>query len=144
MTVNWYVVANRVLARFFRDVGNGDMELVANLENPRGALKNSEIVSDRMGRARYSKGALVPGVTPKRYEMLAFAKKITTFLDEHRRKGEFDRIALVADPQLLGALRDSSSAKLSQCIGATLEKNLSHVDERDIANVLTPVRMSTL
>lgn len=63
---------------------------------------------------------------PRKHEADLFARRVTEELERAQRKGEFDRLVLVAAPAFLGLLRKAMSGALRSCVTAEVGKDLMH------------------
>lgn len=137
----WVVVANASGGRLFRaaDAGGGLVEFET-LAHPAGRLSNRELTSDSPGGAfDPSRGGLHETGTvqePKRHELEEFAIQIARRLAEGRTRGEFDTLALIAAPALLGELRAHLDAPTRALIAHTVDKNLVHAALPEIIGAL--------
>ena len=99
-------------------------------------LASREIDSDRPGSTRDSHGpfrhALDPSTDPARNRKYRFAREIVRTLDDARRHNAFQRVYLVAPPQLLGDLRDAMTPELRKMVAGELNKDLAKVAVRDV------------
>ena len=69
----------------------------------------------------------------------AFASDIVSYLAGAMRNGEFDRLVLVAAPEMLGLLRERLSTPLQEVLRADLPKDLTHVTLDDLPKHLEDV-----
>lgn len=83
--------------------------------------------SDRFGPGRH---AMEPRHTPEDVAKAAFENAIADYLIESAKKSRYDRLALVAPPKALGALRDMLDGHVT--VDATLDKDLTHVAIHDL------------
>jgi len=89
--------------------------------------------SDRPGRGHASAGtaraAMERSTSEQRQERQAFARHVLDNIETLMQKGEYDRLAMVAAPQMLGELRN--------IIGADLRKKLVFDIDKDLVNIPT-------
>jgi protein required for attachment to host cells len=133
----WVVIAEQGCARFYTlEKPRGELDEVERLEHAEGSRRESELISDRPGRAFDSVGAgrhaMEPPVDAKEAEALRFAKEIADHLEKARAAGRFDRLVLVAGPQFLGLLRQKLSPALAQIVTQEIPKNLGQYEAREI------------
>lgn len=143
MTMSWIVVANRAGARFFEHPGAGrGLELVLELEHPKGRLKDLDFNADHPGRAfdRHGEGrhSYSREHSPTDQETQLFVKEIAAALEQERQQNRFEQLVLVADPSILGMLRDELGDVTAQMIIASLDKNLLHLDARELGSHVAP------
>lgn len=65
-----------------------------------------------------------------------FAKDLSDMLYEKAHKGEFDKLVLVAAPQVLGHLRDDLHKEVADRIVAEIPKNLANHPVDEIARLV--------
>lgn len=128
----WILVANGTQAIIARNLGPGngiEKELEAEFHGPN--LPNREIMSDAPGRAFDSSGqgrhAMERPTDPQRHNQQEFAREITAHIDKAANRNEFDRLILVAAPQMLGELRKCLSNASKAKVAGELPKNLTHL-----------------
>jgi protein required for attachment to host cells len=90
-------------------------------------LKGREIVSDRPGRSFDSAGqgrhATESEVDPRRQQDIEFVREVATRLEDHAKRGDFDRLILVAPPRTLGDLRAALDKNAKSRIAAEIAKD---------------------
>ncbi|RME32498.1 MAG: host attachment protein [Gammaproteobacteria bacterium] len=135
------VVASADAARFFNRRGPlGPLEEFKALTNPDARLPNREIDADAPGRSFDSVGggrhAVTPEHDPRTQRELLFGKTIAEEIEAQRVAGNFDFIILVAEPKLLGAIRDHLDPVTQRMVLHTVDKNLSHLPPEEIVEHL--------
>jgi protein required for attachment to host cells len=130
----WIVLADAASARLFQAAAlRGDWTLVAELQHPQSRARDSDLVTDRPGRVKQSKGyrsAMEPPTSPKKVEMKKFARQLAKALEDGLGKNAYERIILVAPPGFLGLLRGELSDRVRSRIAALVEKDYLHLDQR--------------
>lgn len=138
MKTTWVVVAHRAGARILehRVPGKG-LSLVTQVEHQEGRLRNSEINTDRPGRAFQRKGE---GRSPMGTEESAhdrdaatFARQVADLVHTGRNENRFAQLVLVAEPRFLGLLRGALDGVTANTVSGTVSKDLAHVEVRDLA-----------
>ena len=107
----WVVVADEYRATIFaREKKYSPMQEIESLRNDTAREKDSNLVSDRSGRAfdsrgkgRHTMGGDESGA--KLHSYLVFAKEIAEKISSAKQRGRFDRLVVVAAPRFLGVLR---------------------------------------
>jgi protein required for attachment to host cells len=125
----YVLVANRSNASLFRTNGaHLAPDLVQRFEHPEGRLKSGEIDSDRPGRAfdRMGGGRHALSSEESPVERLAheFALQLAEQLELARTRGEFDQLALIASPRMLGHLRAALTKPTAALVFGELAKDL--------------------
>ncbi|MDH3739030.1 MAG: host attachment protein, partial [Alphaproteobacteria bacterium] len=94
-------------------------------------LHNRDIMSDAPGRAFDSAGqgrhAMERPSDPQRLNQQAFAHEIAAHIDKGVENNKFDRLVVVAAPQMLGELRQNLSDAAKAKVSGELSKDLTHL-----------------
>jgi protein required for attachment to host cells len=129
-TTTWLLVADASGARVFAaDPAAGTLvrEPVMTFEGD--TAQSREIASDRPGRtfdrAGEGRHAKEPPTDPQRYEKERFAKHLVDALEKALATAAFDRLAVVAPPQMLGDLRAAYGDGLQKAIVKETAKDLA-------------------
>jgi protein required for attachment to host cells len=139
----WVLAANRSHACVYEKAGRlGHLTKLHDLENPRGRLKNSEINSDRGGRAfpRHGTGSssMMKAHDPVEHEAEAFAGHLGELLDEACRNHRFENLVLVAEPHFLGLIRGVLEPATLHRVSASVPKGIPPEDEGELARAVPP------
>lgn len=135
MYTTWIIVAHRTGAKFYENNGPGrELKLLEEIEHPEGRLRKQQIDAGRPGRetSAISHHGFAVHANSHEYISETFAKKISTLLDQARAADRFQKLVLVAEPRFLGWLKSSVDRVTSNCIAATIPKDLSQVHDRDL------------
>lgn len=138
MDRTWIVVCDASRCRFFmKRTGSQEWVKFEEFEHPAGRAKGIELVSDRPGRSLQSQAPQKRAATdsrtdPHTVEVQRFARYITDTLENAYHQDAFDKLVLVAPPGFLGELKTALPDKLGRAIYATLDKDYSQLDQRDI------------
>lgn len=124
----WILCANGVRAAIFAASSPiAPLKQVASLDNPEARAKQSELVTDRPGRAFDSKGvgrhAMEPEVEPKEEAQIRFAKAIAGRLEHGRVSRAFERLVLVAGPAFLGLPRKDLGEPLRSLVSLEIDSD---------------------
>lgn len=138
MNKHWYLVGERAGARIFEQEGvKSELRLIKNFENHQGALKTSELVSDRQGRTESSSAnghhAVGKEDTARQHVLERFSKELGKFLEHEAQQKSFSSIVLVAEPQMLGELRKSIGKVTSKLVRDGISKDFIRVSDHDMA-----------
>jgi len=130
----WIVLADAAAARLYEQSGpHGNWTLVAELQHPESRARDSELVTDKPGRVRQSKGyrsAMEFRTPPKKLEAKKFARQLAKTLDQAAVRDAYGRLVLVAPPGFIGMLRDELSDRVRARLTALVEKDYLHLDQR--------------
>jgi protein required for attachment to host cells len=131
----WIVIANRVGVRILEHRA-ARLTLVAQREHPQGEAKRGALETDRPGRGFEHGGpgrhALGRHETAHDHAGLELAHQLADELRIARNQQRFRRLVLVAEPRFLGMLRSALDDATQSVIGATLGKDLGHVETRNL------------
>lgn len=141
MGKNWLVIAHRAGARIFaRGDDRHTLEVVEHMDNPQAHQPEREFGSDRPGRSvdssRHGRHAMNNEAPAREASAQNFARRIAERLDAARVGHELVQLALVAEPHMLGLLREALSPHTAALVSAELEKDLLHVADKDLAAYL--------
>jgi protein required for attachment to host cells len=110
-------------------------------------MHERDLVADSLGRYSQSGGhhdaqhARVPRTSPHEKSVIEFAKQIARYLDNEHRKGEFYKLGIVAEPEMLGALRNQMSDNLTRDLSFELHKNITRLNPTEFRQHL-PERLA--
>lgn len=141
----WVLVADAGRARIFAvDPATAALDRTPLHDLTTETAPSRDIASDRPGRTFQSAGvgrsAKEPPTDPHRYRKQRFASDLAELLASERGRGAFDRLVVVAPPQLLGDLRADYTPELRAVVISEVAKDLAmfaphELDER-LADVL--------
>ena len=120
-----------------RGVEDGDGEDTVELVSRATSTHLRDIMTDKPGRS-FSSGAtgrrsgIEMGSDPIQRDMQDFAGEAAEFLEKQRRGGDFARLAVFAEPKMLGILRKEAPATLWATVILDLPLNLIALSERDL------------
>ena len=131
------VACSGSLARLWRSTSRyGEWQMLAEMHHPESASKDSELSSDRPGRAFDSFGsgrhAMSPGTAAHQQELRRFADEVADYINRGISGGRFVKIVLLAEPSFLGHLRSKLSGVAAGAVILTASKNLASLDEARI------------
>jgi len=131
------LVAHQAGAHLFAKVRlNAPCKLIESLEHSAGRLKNQDINSDRPGRSKDRFGGAKHSYSkefgPSAQKAKEFAKVLSQILEVQLRKGDFDRLILVAPAHFLGLLNSRLNKRLKEACDATFSKDFAEMKPREI------------
>lgn len=124
-------------ARVLRGVMDHDGEDTVELVSRAPSTHLRDIMADKPGRS-FSSGAegtrsgMELGSDPILRDMQDFAGETADFLEKHRRAGDFARLAVFAEPKMLGVLRRECPASLWAAVILDMPLNLIALSEREL------------
>jgi protein required for attachment to host cells len=136
-STTWVLVADGAKARVFSfDQGKRELDLVHEMGSEEARQKPSEILSDNEGR-RFDTGpnqrSTVGAATdPQRYAKEVFSRDVASYLDKAATQHSYERLVLVAAPQMLGDLRSELSKPAASKVDGELAKDLTNLDQREL------------
>ncbi|HEX7013287.1 MAG TPA: host attachment protein [Steroidobacteraceae bacterium] len=125
------VVADQREANFF-DLRNGvaQPESRGTIINEASGLKDRDLESDRSGRrfggTHGARHAVDGERSTERHETEQFAREVARAIEGARVRHEFDRLVLVAEPRMLGLLREALPESCRAVVAAEIPKDLVH------------------
>jgi protein required for attachment to host cells len=140
----WILIADGGHAAVFESLGARSKltpveGMAFNMELP----PNREIESDRPGRSQESanptRHAIESRVDPHRELKRQLARKVALKLEAAARNGKFDRLAVVAAPEVLGELRAAFSDSLKSLVIAELAKDLVKIPLAELPSHLEAI-----
>lgn len=138
----WILLADGAHARVYMNIGVGKgLKPIPDGTFDEPILPARDTGADKPGRAydRSGKGrhSLQAKTDPHSQSKVDFAKRLATFLDTTQADGRFDRLILVAPPEMLGDLRSAISEPVRQLVYGELAKDLVHLNEPELSAHLT-------
>jgi len=140
----WILVANGTQAFIACNLGPGhglEKSLEHEFEGPN--LANREIMADAPGRSFDSAGrgrhSMEPHSDPRRHNQQVFAHDIAQYLGAAAERHAFERLVLVAAPQMLGDLRKCLPESARAKVTSELAKDLVHVPLHKLSDHLGDV-----
>ena len=134
--MSWILIASRTGARIIEKQGR-ELSLVQELSHARGRLRDREVDSDRHGRSSSRTGAASHSFgqpeSPHEHDAKSFARELAGSLRQGRMEGHYQRLVLIAEPHFLGLLRQALDDVTARLVAATVGKDLTHVDLRQLA-----------
>jgi protein required for attachment to host cells len=139
--VTWIVIADGHRARVFLQEGPGmSLSPSAEPEMTHALPASRDIVSDRPGRSQESAGTVRHAIEPRvdwhRHEKQLFAQEIAKKIASGAARKAFERLVLVAPPQMLGDLRSALPQHVKAMVVAEVAKDLTQVPMQEIAGHL--------
>ncbi|EPX83692.1 host attachment protein [Salipiger mucosus] len=143
----WALVSNGVRARILRALEGGDGEEPIELVSKAESTHLRDILSDRSGRSFASdhsgrRSAMEPGSDPIRRDMQDFASDTLEMLEGHHRARDFGRLAILAEPGMLGILRQQMPAGLRPAVVLERPVNLVGLPAAELRETVRRLVMS--
>ena len=129
-TCIWVVAADAARARIFRARrADGSLTEIEDLLNPDARDGGRARRADRMGHAanaaRGGGHSLQRNADEPRQVLIEFGQRLARRPTEARKRGEFDRIYVVAEPHLLGVVRDGLDRATRRLLAGAVAKDVS-------------------
>lgn len=142
----WILVCDSAKSRLFETRGGGKTawELLEEETHGQSRSKANALVTDQSG-SRSSEGAsvhhnaLAPASSPKEVEKGHFAHSLVKTLDQAMRSRRFAKWVLVAPPHFVGVIKKELTSELEKHLLATVDKDLTSLDARALAERLRGV-----
>lgn len=141
----WVLVADASRARIFSSAKSGKpWRLVEECEHHESRMRNRELDPKEQGRQRQSAGMahrprMEPRTAPQQVEKNHFAQQLAGKLSQAVVEGDCSALVLVAPPHFLGQLKSTLSDRAVKSISATVAKDYTASDARELAARLDEV-----
>ncbi len=136
MDRTWVIVASRDEVRVFERSGIQPLKLLNDIGNPEGRLRPSDLASDKAGAPADNRFRGRPAYSTeqskKERSLINFYDEICDQLDLALSQHRFERLILIAEPRLLGILRDLLPTSLRRCVVQEIQKDLSFATQTQI------------
>ncbi len=137
----WALVINGARCRILRGLYGHGAEAPAELVLRSEARNLRDIMSDKPGRSFASQGggrrsAIEYASDPIAEDQREFIRQVISLLESHRRAGDFSRLAVFAEHEMLGHLRQMLPPSLAEMVIREEPKNLLHLSALDLAAVV--------
>lgn len=136
MSKHYLIVANRYKAKFYTtNAVYSDIAYSFEIECPEGRAKNRELVTDKPGREFVEGGGrhtMDPAHSKVEKEAERFANEIAQQMEKLRVDHLLGQITLVAEPTMLGLLREKLTSNTQELIKKTLNKDLAQMSDEEI------------
>lgn len=125
----WVVAADAARARIFQArQRDGALTEIEDLANPDVRHGQRSLRADREGHAANAAGgghALQRNATEDHQVAEDFARRVARRLAQGRRRGEVDRIYVLAEPHLLGVVRESLDAPTRRLLAGEIDRDVT-------------------
>lgn len=146
----WILVANSCEAHLYTspraklltpNKKNNVLVLVGDFYHPESREKDSELVTDRLGRwgrsgGRLSHGTFAEPTQPKAHEQEVFAQQLGEILENGRTANQFEDLIIVAAPKFQGKLKQKMNDKLNTLVSANIIKDYTKDTPQQLAGHL--------
>lgn len=141
----WIVVANSTYSKIYHAENTQKIIELRSFEHREGHMKASQLVSDSQGRNTntaiygYGSDSMEDKTSLKTKESMIFAHQIIAYIEEGIKKGECERLYLIASPVFLGHLREVLTPQLAKLVHTEINKDLTQLTPEQIREYLPPV-----
>ncbi|HLQ85279.1 MAG TPA: host attachment protein [Salinisphaeraceae bacterium] len=141
MQHQWIIVADAAHARIFATVPPATrLRELHDLSHPESQRYARQLRTGGKGEVMDSAGSgqhqADPQTSQSEKHAERFAKEICEFLQQKRDAGAFDSLVLVAEPKVLGRLRDNLDQRTAQLVADSIDKNWAKHDASQIEKLL--------
>ncbi len=138
----WAVALNGARCRILRGVSRRGEGVPAELVLRSESRNLRDIMSDKPGRSFASAGggrrsAMEYASDPLAEDQREFIRQIIALLESHRRAGDFDKLAIFAEHDMLGQLRQMLPQTLADLVIHEVPKNLLHLSAQELAEAVS-------
>lgn len=137
----WALVLNGARCRILRGISGKGEDAPAELVLRSESRNLRDIMSDKPGRsfmpaAGGRRSAMEYGSDPLAEDQREFIRQIIALLESHRRAGDFDKLAVFAEHDMLGHLRQMMPPTLADLVIREVPKNLVQLSAQDLAEAV--------
>ncbi len=136
MKATLIVVADQSRARIFKtDAPAAPLIEIETLTHTEGRLHDRDLTSDLPGRIQGSGHighAYEQATDPKQHEADLFAHRLAHYLEEALNAQQFKQLLIIAEPSMLGLLRNCLPERIKKTIGFELAKNITTLSPEEI------------
>jgi protein required for attachment to host cells len=137
----WALVINGARCRILRGLATRGDDALAELVLRSESRNLRDIMSDKPGRSFASTGggrrsAMEYASDPVAEDQRDFIRQVVALLESHRRAGEFDKLAVFAEHDMLGHLRQLMPQSLQDKVIREVPKNFLHLPAQDLAEAV--------
>src|SRR5687767_12132959 len=137
MARTWILVGDAAHARLYEAGKEGeDWKAIDEFQNPEGRARSRDFLSEPSGGIQSEEGSVQRGamepLSIKKVEESRFAKMLADYLNKGLSENRYDRVILVAPPELLGMLRHHLSPPVAKRVFETIAKDFSKVNPREL------------
>lgn len=141
MAKNWIVVADAAHARIFQaEDSHKHLRELHNLSHPESQMYARQLRTGGEGAVLDSAGSGIrqpdPQTNTSEKHGNHFAKEISDFLQQKRDEDAFTGLVLVAEPKILGKIRDKLDQRTAQLVVDSIDKNWVKHGTREIEKML--------
>lgn len=141
MNDTWVVVASHNVARIFKtDSIKGPLQEISDMVDPSARLHGRDLESDRPGRQSAEVGSSRHGLSGRtsirQNSLKEFAARIADSLNKACAQRQYQNLFLLAEPPVLGALRNLLDEQTRMSIKGELPCNLAKHSEQEILDHL--------
>lgn len=117
MATTWVIAADASRARVLQVASRKKLTEIASLDNPEGRMQDRDLL------------VKTPAV---KHATEMFAKRIGDYLEKARTRHRYDKLVVIAPPQLLGALRKEYGKEVGRLIADEVAKDLSWLSKHEL------------
>lgn len=144
----WILVANSSEAKLYKSLSKDlcptnldhiSLELVESLVHSKSREKDSELVSDHLGRYANKglpRSAFAEPTDPHQHEIDQFAKQLADLLDRKRKENLLQALILICPARFYGQLNTHLSKQTTQLISHVLKKDYTKEPEGQLIHHL--------
>lgn len=140
---SWLVVADASEATFYKYTDGGtDLQTVTGIANGLAHKQDQDIVTDRPGVMSgggsniQGKDAMRVETTPADKAKEDFVKQLVERLEMARKEDILDTIDIIAEPQIMGLIRQSCSSQLSKLFDREVSKNANQKSAQELLEII--------
>lgn len=136
----WVINSNSNTCRIYHyQKAQSRLELLKEIEHPENKLRSGDLTSDGPGKYKASggaHGAYEPSSDAKTVKIDNFMREVAKELNAERLKSSYERLIIIAPPQMHGMLMQHMDKHVKEMIIANIHKDLPNATDRDLLTVL--------
>lgn len=137
----WALAINSTQARVVRGFASGENAAPPELALKTEMQKPRDVMSDKPGRSFASKGGGRRSAMEYASDTVVegqrdFIRQVIQLLESHRRAGDFEKLAIFAEHDMLGLMRQMLPNSLSALVIMEVPKNLLHLSEHELPKAI--------
>ncbi len=136
----WVINSNSNTCRIYEyNKHKSSLGLLKEIMHPENRLHNVDLSSDRAGSYRANDsahGSFSPHTDPKENQVDHFMRDLARELNAERNKNSYEKLILISPSHTNGLLMQHIDKHVKDMIISNIQKDLLHLNERDLLSVL--------
>lgn len=140
--MTWIIATSGAKCRIYDyEKHHHNLTLLKEISHPASKMKATDLVTDRPGSFKTkstgkARSACGLASDPKRLEIDHFAKELADELETGRVNHQYDKLIIVASPQMSGLLNQHLNKHINELMIANIKKDLVNLSDKALKNFL--------